>query len=418
MDGIIRAALAVSWRKFVLSVSLILVAIVTVWTYFAWQSWRLDAFVFAVNIGSEMNFAVWWISALLLLCTLSFYEFFCRGVAGHRAPWLLLAVIFLVLSWDELGSLHERTFDSGFGVALVGLLLVGALFAAAALYAVCRLIARTETRTSGWLLFFAFALYGSIGIQEFLEHKVEWPYWSKGLRTGVEEGTELVADFLVLCAIAAQRPELRGGLAQILPDTRALIAIRPVLLALLIVHAAVSLLYIPLLDPLTRHGNPAAWYPAAIYLLLACHVARRIIDPEQDRGEQERTSLWGGLALFLLVCSALISVRFDRWWPGMTIIEWLPVNFHVAYAYQLAVLGVLLAGLDQFNRRTLAMYAVAAALPLLVQSPGDQGLTFFVLGLSAYLYAEILYLAQPAARSVAAPGGSPFPARHREAPFL
>ena len=82
MDGILRAALVLSWRKLVLSVSLILVAIVTVWTYFAWQSWRLDAFVFPINVASEMNFTVWWISILLLLRALSFYEFFSRRVAG------------------------------------------------------------------------------------------------------------------------------------------------------------------------------------------------------------------------------------------------------------------------------------------------------------------------------------------------
>lgn len=404
MERIITAALAVSWRKAVLSISSILVAIVTVWTYFAWRSWRLDAFVFAVNIGSEMNFAVWWISAVLLLPALSFYEFFCRGVAGHRMPWLLLAAIFLFLSWDEIGSLHERTYESGFGAPLVGLLLVGAVFAAGALYSVWRLVARSETRTSGWLLFFAFALYGSVGLQELLEHRIDWPYWLKGVRTGLEEGTELFANFLALSAVAAQRPGLRGGLTQILPDTDALVALRPILFALLLVHAAVSLFYFPLLDPLTRHGNPAAWYPAAVYVLLACHAIRRTLDPTQDRRD-----LWGGLALFLLVSSALTCVRFHYWWPGMTIVAWLPADFHVVYAYQLAVMGALLAGLNRFNGRSLAMYAVAAVLPLFVQPSGDQGLAYLVLGLSAYLYAEILYLARP--RATAERG--PFPVQPR-----
>jgi hypothetical protein len=382
------AILPVSWRKLILSISLLLMVTLLLRQYLAGTSDAFGAFLFGFDLQDEMNFAVWWMSALLLLCSLSFYEFYSRGTAGHRTPWLLLSLIFLLFSWDELGSLHERYFGfrSGYGIGTVVLLIVAAAAAGAALYAVPRLIVQRQTRTSGWLLFLAFALYATVPFQEVAGNRLDWPSWAIGLRRALEEGTELAATLLAVSAVAVQRPWARGSLRQILPDTRAFVAVRPVLLALLVLHCIVSLLYIPTIGNLSVHGNPGSWYPVAVYFLLACHALSRTLEWRPGR-----TGL-RALALYLLVCSLLLAIRLDRWWPTMTVTSPLLTSFYVAYAYHLALFGAFIAGLGRLGRRTLPLYLATAVLPLIVLPSGNPALTAFVLGVSAYLYAEILYL--------------------------
>ena len=384
--------LSASWRKLILSVSLILLLTSVSRQYLTGTSGHIGEFLFGFDLMEEMTVATWWMSALLLLCSLSFYEFYSRGTGGRRTPWLLLSLIFLLFSWDELGSLHERyfRFRSGVGIGTVVLLTVGAIAAAAGSYAVLRLIAERRTRASGWLLFLAFALYASIPFQEVAGERLGWPHWAIGLRRGLEEGTELAATLLAVGAVAVQRPWARGSLRQILPDTCALVAVRPVLLALLAVHCIVSLIWIPAIPNLDRFGNPGAWYPVAVYFLLACHAVQSPPEPVQSRTGR------GPLALYLLVCSLLLAVRVDRWWPA-TAVTGLPLaNFHVAYAYHFAVLGAFLAGLGHLDRRTLPPYLAAAVLPLIVVPSGNPAAAAFVLGVSAYLCAEVFYLMEGA----------------------
>jgi hypothetical protein len=51
-----------------------------------------------------------------------------------------------------------------------------------------------------WLTVTAF---GSVAFQEYLEFTLEWPWWAQGLRVGIEEGTELLGVFLLLCVVAS-----------------------------------------------------------------------------------------------------------------------------------------------------------------------------------------------------------------------
>jgi hypothetical protein len=159
-----------------------------------------------------------------------------------------------------------------------------------------------------------------------------------------------------------------------------------VLLMLLVVHSIVSLLWMPTLRNLSSHGNPGLWYPVAIYFLLACHTFRRILEPLQVRQGL------GALALYLLICSAVLAVRLDQWWPAMALTSAVPVSFHVTYAYHFAFMGAFLAGLGYLSWRILPLYAATAILPLTVMPSGGPAAIAFVLGVSAYLYAEILYI--------------------------
>src|SRR5690606_5419470 len=53
------------------------------------------------------------------------------------------------------------------------------------------------------LIALAFASFGSVALQEELEHALVWPAWALPLRLGVEEGTELLGMLLLIAATSA-----------------------------------------------------------------------------------------------------------------------------------------------------------------------------------------------------------------------
>lgn len=62
-----------------------------------------------VNVNGEANLPAWWNAGLLLLVSLG--AFGSRAVAGQspaRRGWLVVAVVALIMSLDEISSLHER----------------------------------------------------------------------------------------------------------------------------------------------------------------------------------------------------------------------------------------------------------------------------------------------------------------------
>ncbi|MFG1813495.1 hypothetical protein ACGFIF_07010 [Kribbella sp. NPDC049174] len=64
-----------------------------------------------LNAAQERSLASWWTSALLAACCL--LTIAAARLAGHGSgraarPWLVLAVVFALLSLDEVVSLHER----------------------------------------------------------------------------------------------------------------------------------------------------------------------------------------------------------------------------------------------------------------------------------------------------------------------
>src|SRR5688500_3064769 len=66
-----------------------------------------------LNAAQERSLASWWTSALLVACCLmavAAARLAGSGSATGRAarPWLVLAVVFALLSLDEVVSLHER----------------------------------------------------------------------------------------------------------------------------------------------------------------------------------------------------------------------------------------------------------------------------------------------------------------------
>lgn len=215
------------------------------------------------NLANEMNLATWWSGIVLLAVGLVCYELFCRGgLPSSRRAWLLLAAVFAGLSLDEIGSIHERL--GGFSKILP----IAAVLAMLLVLTLLTLSRNAETRTPSLFIGTGFFLFGLVVFQEFLEHAVTYPEWSRGLRVGVEEGTELAGALVALYGAVFATGRRSGGLDAALARIPTAMLTLPVATGF-VLHAAGALILPGAID-LAAGGNPLVWYPSAMAFLLLC----------------------------------------------------------------------------------------------------------------------------------------------------
>lgn len=65
-----------------------------------------------VELGVEMNIGSWWPGLNIFFAALISYEIFSVMEDKRKFSWLILSIVFLGLSVDEVGSIHERVFSS------------------------------------------------------------------------------------------------------------------------------------------------------------------------------------------------------------------------------------------------------------------------------------------------------------------
>lgn len=185
--------------------------------------WKADLLLRQLDLSQENVFAAWYSSLLLLVAALLLFGCFVldreqsrtRGARVLSYGWMLLALLFAGLSWDESGSLHERLGSvaavrslpgmSAFGGALHGwvallalpIVVVGVLLLAFSFLRLRRNPVALTLFALGILLFL------SVPLQEELEVRS----WALGGRENrsvlwllLEEGTEIFAS---LCLIAS-----------------------------------------------------------------------------------------------------------------------------------------------------------------------------------------------------------------------
>ena len=232
-----------------------------------------------LNLGNERNIAAWWSSMLLLLVALGTFGLYAAERSPNRYSWLIISIFFMLLSWDENASFHERIGDGGWS-AYLPYILAGALPIG---YAFIRLLLNRETRVSAFMIGFACFLFGTVAGQEFLESRGFWPANLLAFRVVLEEGTELIAMFLCLLAIARL---LGPG-----PRTMKVLnfvhsSIRYLPLALVttgILHSYVTITSSHMED-IGRRGAPGAWYPSAVFLILSLYeLTRAVSGAARDR---------------------------------------------------------------------------------------------------------------------------------------
>ena len=151
----------------------------------------LSTLLYWIGLAGENNVGAWWSGMLLLLAA----AFALDGAAARnmrraeRSAWLALAAALLILSFDEVASLHEFLVTAGLEYIAVLAVPLAALIG----YAWLELLRSGQRRVS-LLLLLAFVLLGTVPLQEYIQHSREWPNpVVYGLRAAIEEGIELVA---------------------------------------------------------------------------------------------------------------------------------------------------------------------------------------------------------------------------------
>jgi len=180
-----------------------------------------------------------------------------------------------------------------------------------------KLVSDRETRRAGLAFGAAVFMFGSVVIQERLEHFIEtWPNWVRGPRVGLEEGSELVGVFFLLYAAILHAGRRANGtqIGRIIPDLSRRSSLAWLLVAGFVAHVAITTWWLPTLDDLRLRGNPSALFPSLCFFVLAivCHGHRAT-------AERRGRTAWGVLSLLCLASSlgAVFNLvrPFDGLWP-------------------------------------------------------------------------------------------------------
>lgn len=273
-----------NWTRFWLAFSIAISTACLIATLFHTE---LDAnpaiphLIRSLELTTENSLGAWWSGTLLLLAGLHMTD----GSMGNRdrprlaLGWLAIATVMLLLSADEVGSIHERTGLRGIPLALP---LAGALG-----FGLLALWSSGQRRQAVWVAV-ALAFFASVAWQEYLEDYTQWYLDYEGLRAAIEEGCELLAMIILL----------RVGLDNLRPPPVALEALHAwrgrMLVGVLIAAAPVAFYTAGLSD---NRGYPSAWLGSACFLLAGLAVARR--------GLQSNRAFPGSAhALLALLCVA------------------------------------------------------------------------------------------------------------------
>ena len=95
------------WWHFIVAINLFFIVITTANHYLPRFPQR-SRIIFPFSLASEMNIAAWWSGICLFTLSFIAYEFFCTKKDGSQKAWISLSLLLLGLSFDEIGSVHER----------------------------------------------------------------------------------------------------------------------------------------------------------------------------------------------------------------------------------------------------------------------------------------------------------------------
>jgi hypothetical protein len=258
-------------------------------------------------------------------------------------------------------------------------------------WALVRLARNSSHRRDVGLVLVAFGLFAFVVAIEDLQ-------WQD-----IEETVELGGFLLLLLAAAGHRRATWGGLLTVLPDPARLVSLRGVLTLGLLVHAVIALLVMPQLTDLYRRGHPSAWYPFAVYGVLACQT----ITAREGAARPERR-VWTWLSALFLLSSVnavfgLLNLAIDI---HLVLPRWVYTGGQVTYV--LLVLPTCLLALRALGWQHRVLRGVVVAITVLfviVRLPGRiWWLDAMLPGLVAYLW-TLAFIGPAASRDapVAAP---------------
>lgn len=275
--------------------------------------WR--TLLLPLNLGDENTIAAWWSGMLLLVSSLHAYDGSRRTAPDQpevAGAWRIIAALLLFLSFDEVGSVHERTgqltIDLGYSEWIpLGVLAV--LLGGLAVVALWRLWNAPAERMAAVGIFLGFALLASIVPQEYFEHRVEWSgNVAQAARLVIEEGTELLGILVILGITTGNTPGLsaRARTADVpfsairRPGKWATWLAVPFCLLVAVVTAHL---------PIQRWGHPSDWVAATAFLGAGLVLLRPLLHRGNDPPgpESGRRARIAGIALCAVASATSVA---------------------------------------------------------------------------------------------------------------
>ena len=262
----------------------------------------LASVLFWLGLGGENNIGAWWSGMLLALTAFLAFDGFHDPTKpqAERQGWLALGFALLLLSFDEIASLHEYLSVLG----LKYLAVLGVVGLAVASYGMLQLYRARRPKRTLFSLLLAFGLLATVPVHEMIQHALQWHNQVVyGLRAVLEEGTELVAMLIFVSVARATSSSLFRGSQDFLvaPVQHRHIITLTALLLWPVLTAATFALPLP--------GGPADWLAAS--LLMAC--ALLALRAGVLRGGLDSRAL-SVVAFYLAASAAANAVKF-RWNP-------------------------------------------------------------------------------------------------------
>ncbi len=207
--------------------------------------------------------------SLLLLCGIFAYLLSTRDHDSKYA-WYIFSIIFTFFSFDELGSIHERVGNLDFGLHLY--VITGLILGFGVLFSLKTLLKNKQDKRGVLLLLIGLALIVSAAPNEYLEHRINWPYSLIGPRLAFEEGLELIGTFICLLGITRyiSITKIKGIEEKRIArsdDISKIIKVIAIGFVFNFVVAWITTNYI-VIGP---RGNPATWFFMAVFFLLAIY---------------------------------------------------------------------------------------------------------------------------------------------------
>lgn len=270
----------VPWWIWILMVNVFLIIMTALFPYVIHDFLRWNV-INHFNLAGEMTFAAWWSGILLLWAGILAYDMSRQEDQTQRA-WGILALLFVLLSFDEIGSLHERASNTISGT--IGLQLAAIIGGGAFLYACWLLWQHCQDRKGIVLLLLGGAMMASAALHEYLEHNVHWPFLIAGARVALEEGSELTGMLLSLVGLVRLRSsrETRETATYVLPNPCRLSRDIPSNVCTLVLHLGVSI-WVTRYVSIEFRGNPAVFYFMATFFLLGLAYCWRIANHHHAR---------------------------------------------------------------------------------------------------------------------------------------
>ncbi len=323
----------------------------------------------AMRLTSENNAGAWWSGMQLLMFGLICLSTSCelpKTLWDLKRPLIVLGLIGLGLSVDEMGSIHERVAEFGqkyFGSGKLALLPFAIIGGGAVGYSSLALYRARASVGKVWLcVCIGFGLFGLVWVQEHIEHAVSFNRPdAKAWRAVLEEGSELLGFSVLLTGGLLLRSQLgreRSVSSALLPNQ---FAVRAASLLLLVAIVPVILVRLPYsraeLD-VPASGDYGMTVPVLLFAISA------LIAVQLSRMCRKESNRWliVGVSLAGTSLATLASYPHPFTLPaalgGRTIAWHADLDMFVAVPL-LAIAGFLVPGL---NRIRFALFVAAVQL--------------------------------------------------------